>query len=225
MLESGRLPLDTKVCPENSEDWLAITDLEPASTLQAATVQSGPTSTPEISPARMIKARHAPLAVIVFTLVILGIFLYPRVHNRSLRNCLKGCENYGTVGADAYYNSSFSPGIVVFDLTGGSSAGARRIDPVHLLLQFAAKLDTSSLQRLVLAKGGNQKFYVDASDLRELATSYDNGGRIWAFDHLPERCHDMAGTNPYGTWTGGWLGVAQHQADDLNSFIQEWSGY
>ena len=170
------------------------------------------------------KTNRTTPAVFV-ALVIAVAFGYPRLHNNSIREHLKACETHGVVGADVYYASQFTSDVVVFDLKSGSSSGARRIDPVHLLLQFAAKLDYSSLERVILAREGTQKFYVTASDIKRLASSYDAGGRIWSFNHLPERCRTMSGARAYDTWTGGWLGVAQRQTDDLNSFITAWTGY
>ena len=35
----------------------------------------------------------------------------------------------------------------------------------------------------------------------------------------------MSGMQAYGEWTGGWLGVMQKQAEDLNDFIAAWTGY
>jgi hypothetical protein len=154
-----------------------------------------------------------------------GTFAQLPLRNTPLQNRLKSCETYGVVNASAYYSHLLTTDTIVFDLKQSSSSGARRIDPVHLLMQFAAKFDFNGLDRVILARDGTPKFYVDASDLKELASSYDAGGRIWAFNHLPERSRTMSGERAYSEWTGGWLGVAQRQADDLNSFIQAWTGY
>jgi hypothetical protein len=129
------------------------------------------------------------------------------------------------VNADVYYDGIFGTNVVVFDFENGRSPNARRIDAVHLFLQFAGKLDLTSVRRLVLARRGQYVFYVDASDLRRLATSYDAGGRVWAFNHLPESVRTMSGSRAYSEWTGGWLGVLQKQTEDLNDFIKTWAGY
>ena len=185
---------------------------------------SKPPAPEQTSPKPPTETNRKIPAVFVALLIVVA-FGYPRLHNNSIREHLKSCETYGVVSADVYYASIFTSDVVVFDLKAGSSSGARRIDPVHLLLQFAAKVDFSSSERVILARDGTQKFYIDASDLKRLASSYDGGGRIWAFNHLPENSRTMSGTSAYGTWTGGWLGVAQKQEADLNSLIEGWTGY
>lgn len=161
-------------------------------------------------------------------LIAIGLFIvffiaYPQIHNHGIRELLKSCQKHGVVGADVYYASRFSSDVIVFDLSGSSSSSARRIDTVHLLLEFASKLDFSTLDRLILANDGKQKFYVRGNDLKELASSYDAGGRIWSFNHLPERTCAMSGKRAFETWTGGLIAVSKQQADDLISLIDAWT--
>ena len=159
------------------------------------------------------------------TVVLLGvvtIFVWPHVHNNGIREQLRSCESSGVIDVDVYYDGPFASDVIVFDLSDRLTAVARRIDPVHLLLQFVTKAKSSSLHRIVLAHRGVKLFYVSADDIEELASSYDAGGRIWAFNHLPERCRTMSGTSAYETWSGGWLGVAERQTEDLNSLLEAW---
>jgi hypothetical protein len=58
--------------------------------------------------------------------------------------------------------------------------------------------------------------------MKPLAESYANGGRPWAFNHLPESLRTMSGLRAYDQWSGGWLGVLQEQTEDLNDFLNEW---
>ena len=147
------------------------------------------------------------------------------VRSSGLRTKLKRCDSYGIVMADAYYDGTISTDVVVFDLIDGGSSTARRIDPVHLLLQFSDELDLYSVRHVILARNGTKKFKIASSDLRPLAESYANGGRPWAFNNLPASVRTMSGMQAYGEWTGGWLGVMQKQAEDLNDFIAAWTGY
>jgi hypothetical protein len=145
------------------------------------------------------------------------------VRNDGLRSKLRACPSASVIAADAYFANLVSSD-VVFDLQGPSDSAARRIDPVHLLMQFAGKLNCDQLPRLILARAGERIFYLRGDDLRKLASSYEGGGRIWAFNHLPERCYSMENEKTFATWEGGWLGVAEKQTDDLNKFIEEWTG-
>ena len=149
----------------------------------------------------------------------------PDLRNSALRDKLKSCATHGVVNADVYYGGTIGTDVVVFDLLDGGTSDARRIDPVHLFLQFARELDLTSVNRVILARNGREVFSIDASDLRPLADSYDGGGRVWAFNHLPERVRTRNGERAYSEWTGGWLGVLQKQSEDLNDFIKTWTGY
>jgi hypothetical protein len=175
-------------------------------------------------PSRPRKKRQTKWIVVVLVFVVL-IPAYSWIRNSELSDKLKLCETYGVVEVDVYYDGMFSSDVVVFDLKDGGSYGARRIDPVHLFLQFASKIDLYSVRRVVLSRSGRHVFYLYTSDLRRLADSYDGGGRPWAFNHLPEYCYTMSGLRAYSEWTGGWLGVLQKQTEDLNDFIKTWTGY
>src|SRR4051794_27303078 len=156
---------------------------------------------------------------------VLALLIYILVRGADLRDNLFRCESTSVVEARVSYAGLFGTDTVVFDLRDGGSAGARRIDPIHLLMQFSSKLDLYSVNRVVLARNGNKRFYITGTDLRPLANSYENGGRAWAFNNLPANIYRMDGTRAYGEWTGGWLGVLQKQSEDVNRFITEWTGY
>ena len=123
-----------------------------------------------------------------------------------------------------YYDGLLGTSTVVFDLRDGGTPSARRIDPLHLFMQFAGQLHLYSLDRVVLARNGREVFNVKASDLREPVESYKGGGRIWAFNNLPERVCTPDGTQPFGKWTGGFFGVMKERSEELNELLEEWIG-
>ena len=157
--------------------------------------------------------------------VILVVAAYFWIRDAGLRQSLQSCESFGTVNAKASYQGVLFTDSVIFDLRDGGSPAARRIDPVHVLFEFSSKLDLQAVRRVILARNGRYVFYIESSRLRPLADSYSGGGRIWSFNHLPESVRNMNGTRPYSEWSGGWLGVMKEQAEDLNDFISEWTGY
>jgi len=163
--------------------------------------------------------------ILIVLALTVAFMVYQSVRHSDLREKLKSCESSGNVNADVYYTGFFAEDMVVLDLQSGGSPAARRIDPVHLLMQFADKLNLYSIKRIVLARNGKEVFYISGSDLREPANSYAGGGRIWAFNNLPERVRTMSGTQPYDEWTGGFLGVLKEQSEDVNEFIEKWTGY
>ena len=163
--------------------------------------------------------------ILIVMALTVAFMVHQSVRHSGLRKKLGSCESSGIVNADVYYTGFFAEDTVVFDLKSGGSAAARRIDPVHLLLQFSDKLNLYSIERIVLARNGKEVFYISGSDVREPANSYAGGGRIWAFNNLPERVRTMSGTQPFDEWTGGFLGVLKEQSEDVNEFIEKWTGY
>jgi hypothetical protein len=163
--------------------------------------------------------KKAAIAASIVAALFVG---YLWLRNSGLREKLEGCEMYGVVIAKVKYDGLFSTDSVVFGLRDGGSGSARRIDTIHLLLQFARRIDLHSIDRLIVARNGTKVFYISSQDLQPLADSYDGGGRIWSFNHLPERVRTMSGQQRFGEWTGGWLGVLSKQTEDLNKFMSEW---
>ena len=45
---------------------------------------------------------------------------------------------------------------------------------------------------------------------------------VYTLRTLPENIRNLDGTHPYGTWTGGWLGVTSRQMEDLKQFSNDW---
>ena len=160
---------------------------------------------------------------VVTVAILLLIYFY--VRSSDLRSKLSKCESWGVVTAKVSYSGLIGTNTVIFDLREGGSVSARRIDPVHLLMQFSDKLNLYTVNRVILARNGQNRFYISGSDLRQLSDSYAGGGRIWAFNNLPARVRRMDGSRAFGEWTGGWLGVLQKQTVDLDAFITEWTGY
>ena len=160
----------------------------------------------------------------IVAITAIGLTIYWVSRGSDLRSQLDRCDSKDVVNVRVSYADIFGTETVVFDLRDSSSAGVRRIDPVHLLMQFAGKLDLYSVHRIVLARNGHRRFYISGTDLRPLADSYAGGGVLWAFNNLPANVRRMDGTRAFDEWTGGWLGVLKEQTEDVNEFIGEWIG-
>ena len=202
----------------------------PPEPISAATTLYSPSTTesqaypfPQKSKKRHLKWLIPTIISPIIIALLIPIYSWQR--NNGLRDKLRSCKTYDVIKADVYHEGFLSSDVVVFDLQDGGSSTARRIDPVHLFLQFSDKLDRHSVQRVILARNGRKIFYISSADLKPLSDSYANDGRLWAFNHLPERVCTMSGSHKYGEWTGGWLGVLEKQTEDLNEFIYDWTGY
>jgi hypothetical protein len=157
-------------------------------------------------------------AVVVAGVLAVAGYLYLR--GLPLRQALEACDSYPRLNAKVYYTDSLSLDSVTFDFIEARSA--RKIDLAHLMLEFAHKVDGKGPNKLVLARQGKPLYYLNWTDVHELADEYTYGNPIWSFNHLPERLHRMDGSKPYGTWTGGVLGVLKGQSEDLLSFLEAW---
>lgn len=142
--------------------------------------------------------------------------------NIGLGSNLSACDSYEIVGGDVRVGYTPS-GNIVFDVR-ASKGDSRLIDPLHLLMQFGHKIRDSSIAHLSIASGGEEIYRLPKSDLDELAKQYDLGARIWAFDHWPERLRKPTGERAFESWSGGFLGVAKAQMEDLNEALRTWLG-
>jgi len=160
-------------------------------------------------------------------LVVVVAFVFSSITanaNSDLEQALQACSSRDGVDVTVYYDNALVKTDVIFDFQ-EATGSVRRIDPVHLLLQFGQKLELASTQRLILARNGRHLFYIPSSDLQELTNEYTFGNPIWSFNHLPERLRRMDGQRAYGQWQGGWLGVLEKQTTDLSAFISDWIGF
>ena len=171
------------------------------------------------------RSRNTRVVLVLAGLGVLCAVGFVAMRNGGLRTKLAECSSRNGIGVRVYYDSFVSKGDVVFDLREIEGSSIRRIDPVHLLLQFGQLLDKQTTRRLILAHDGRKLMYLRSSDLKELTNEYTHGNPVWSFNHLPERLKTMTGANAYSTWEGGWLGVMKNQSEDLNKFISDWTGY
>ena len=139
--------------------------------------------------------------------------------NLILHSALTECPSYGAVADDIRVGYTLD-GNITFDLH-KVKGDCRRIDPIHLLLQFTSKLKDYNISYLLIACQGKEKYRIAKTDVDRLARNYDNDARGWSFMHLPELLSRPDGTHPFGPWEGGWLGVLTHQMDDLSALMKE----
>jgi hypothetical protein len=83
--------------------------------------------------------------------------------NRDLEHKLQLCSSREGIRVQVYYANTFSRDDVVLDFQQVTGSSIRRIDPVHLLLQFGHQMESSAMRRLILAREGRQLFLVDAT--------------------------------------------------------------
>lgn len=102
---------------------------------------------------------------------------------------------------------------------GGSPADVSRV-----FFQFAETQKDKSYERVYLAAKGEPKFYVAGAYFKQAGTDYPTENPIYLLNHFPENVKALDGSPAFGTWTGGWLGVATRQMDDLLELHRKWWG-
>lgn len=142
--------------------------------------------------------------------------------NIGLADKLAACASREIVGGDVRVGYTLG-GDIVFDVR-SCKGDTRLIDPLHLMLQFGYKIRGERFRDVVISGGGEQVYRLNKSDLGELALEYELGGRIWAFNHWPERLRKPSGEKAFETWNGGLLGVMKGQMEDMNLAIKTWLG-
>lgn len=164
------------------------------------------------------------LATLIPTGILLPIILsmtYVWIANSALQSKLDACHSSEVAKIRVWYANAFTQREVVFDYQQPKSA-TRRIDPVHLLMQFGDEIDLYSVEKVHLANNGKIIYYIDSVDFRPLVESYSNGGRIWSFNNLPSRVRTPIGIRVFEEWTGGLLGVLKAQTEDLGVLLETW---
>jgi hypothetical protein len=142
--------------------------------------------------------------------------------NIDLDGKLSSCDSYQIIGGDI--RVGYTPtGNIVFDIR-SCKGDSRLIDSLHLLMQFGYRIKDYSIDYLSIAGSGEEVYRLDKSDLDELSRQYELGARIWAFDHWPERLRKPNGERAFSTWSGGFLGVAKAQMEDINEALKAWLG-
>jgi hypothetical protein len=154
-------------------------------------------------------------------MAIVGTWFSVEYPNYKLQITLNNTKSKADISAKSYYGSFLNRDVIVLDFL-GTTGSVRRIDPIHMLLQFGEAIKANNYRMLVLAKDGRRIFMITKTDLNELSEEYTYGNPVWSFLHLPERLLLLDGEPAFSSWTGGVLGVLEKQTEDLNSVIDKW---
>lgn len=173
-------------------------------------------------PARKMSSRKK-WAIAIGVLLLPLIFTWVSPRNWHLASKLEQCPSKQGIDARAYY-VWMSPDSIVLDLGSNHSSGVRRIDVLHLLLQFLSEIEYSGVRRVFLASEGNRIYFVEVSECEDLVESYDGGGRLWALNNCPSRVRNLDGSPAFESWSGGWLGVLKEQSEDIVTLADRWLG-
>ncbi len=139
----------------------------------------------------------------------------------SMNEVLKDDPRNRGVDVNVHYQSYVNMSVLVYDLRALSDTNSKA-DVFRAFLQFASKMKEKKFEKVELAFRGQTKFILSGDYFQELGLEYGYQNPIWTMNHFPENLRLRDGTRAYGTWIGGWLGVAGKQIEDFNDFHDEW---
>lgn len=125
------------------------------------------------------------------------------------------------VSVSTHYDYYLDPSTLVFDLRDVSMTKSKA-DVFRVLLQYAAKMKSSRYGKVHLAFRGETKFILDGEYFRQLGQEYGLQNPVYTMRTFPSHLKRPDGSEAYGTWTGGMIGVLQKEMEDFNSFHDRW---
>jgi hypothetical protein len=125
------------------------------------------------------------------------------------------------IAARGHFGSWVNPSELVFDLRAFDGRNSPA-DVDRVLLQYADTLGDRTFARVILAHRGTPKFVLEGEDFRTIGAMYGIENPVYTLRTLPEKLRRPDGTQAFGTWTGGLLGVALRQMEDLTALHQQW---
>jgi hypothetical protein len=180
---------------------------------------SSPSAPNDRPPKRLRRWLVIPLLLIVIPGGIYG-FNYLTLQNQ-MNEVLKSDPRNKGVEVSVHYQTYINPSVLVYDLRGLSGTNSK-VDVFRSFLQFAEKLKDKKFEKVELAFRGETRFVLDGDYFQGLGREYATQNPVWTMNHFPENLRLPDGTLAYGTWTGGWLGVAGKQIEDFNDVHDKW---
>lgn len=125
------------------------------------------------------------------------------------------------VSVSAHYNYYLDPSTLVYDLRDVSMTNSKA-DVFRVLLQYAAKVKSRRYDQVHLAFRGETKFVIDGGYFQQLGDEYGAQNPVYTMRTFPSHLKRPDGSEAYGTWTGGLLGVLGKEMEDFNDFHDRW---
>lgn len=149
-----------------------------------------------------------------------ALFGWAYLRAQPHRTTFEACAN-DVIQASISTPSLLDAEIVRLDIT-DVSASASIADVVRVTLCFAHGIDDMGYRDLELAAGGQVRYRTSRSSLSPLAQEFKTGNPVFAFRKWPSILRSTDGSQAFGEWTGGILGVLSKELEDVNSAVRFW---
>ena len=140
---------------------------------------------------------------------------------QPLNRAISGDPRNAGIEARAHFGNFYSSDELIFDLKAVSSDKAPA-DVFRVLLQFAESQKGRYFAKVILAYRGTPKFLLDGLYFQELGQEYGSQNPVFTMRTFPEHARHPDGSEAFGTWTGGVLGVVKEQMEDFAEFHKQW---
>jgi hypothetical protein len=161
-------------------------------------------------------------AVVILLLLIASVYGWNYLMLQSPMNevAREDARNSG-ISVSTHYSYYLDPSTLVFDLRDVSMTNSKA-DVFRVLLQYAANMKSRRYDRVNLAFRGETKFILDGEYFQQLGQEYGAQNPVYTMRTFPSHLRRADGSEAYGTWTGGLLGVVGKEIEDFNDFHDQW---
>jgi hypothetical protein len=144
--------------------------------------------------------------------------------NGPAARALAGDPGTARLEMSARYAGWVNPNVLVLDL--------RRVERPSSAVLFrgvlaiAAVMTDRRLDRVVLARSGDEVFYLDGAAFRELGIGYQTGeDRVGLLLAIPRNLRRLDGSPAFRSWHGDADFVRGEQSRDLNAAARRWTSH
>lgn len=120
-----------------------------------------------------------------------------------------------------HYKYFVNPNVLVYDLR-NVAATSSPIDVTRVLLQFAERQKDTQFANVELTFKGEDKFVMKGEYFHKLGQEYGAQNAAYTLRTLPQNLYKPDGSQAFGEWTGGWIGVLTRQMEDFGSWHRAW---
>jgi len=133
----------------------------------------------------------------------------------------------GSVGARsnmtvfAYYQMGVVPDSIVYDVweVGNETSS---FSALGSFFRFAEEMRDRDFREVRMANRGKTVFVLGGDDFKMIGESLSVQNPAYLLRTFPEKLELPDGRPAFGTWTGGLIGVANSQLEDLNDLSKQW---
>ena len=138
-----------------------------------------------------------------------------------MNSVIKSDPRNDGINVTVTYGQYVTPSKLIYDLKSVSSTNSMA-DVFRVLLQFAEKMSSKNFKEVILSYKGKAKFKIDGKYFQTLGKEYSWQNPVYTIRTFPENLKNLDGSQAYGQWTGGLLGVLEKQMEDFNDFNEKW---